>query len=199
MSCQVEAAFFVYKRKYKKQGDNMPNKQNIAAVAELVTKLDKVQAIFIADYAGLTVKEQVELRDKIRAAGGSVTVAKNSLLKIAMTSKGYDFAAIENELTGPNLTMLAENDAVAPLKAMVEFAKNNERNLPHVKAGILGKEVLSMTKVMQLAALPSKNELIAKLLGTLSNPARNMVGILVAPMRSLVYALSAVNKKKATV
>lgn len=176
----------------------MPNKQNIKAVAELVTKLDKVQAIFIADYAGLTVKEQVELRDKVRAAGGSVTVAKNSLLKIAMTDKGYDFASIEKELTGPNLTMLAENDAVAPLKAMVEFAKTNEKNLPKVKAGILGKEVLSMEKVMQLAALPSKNELIAKLLGTLSNPARNMVGILVAPMRSLVYALSAINKKKAT-
>jgi len=175
----------------------MPNKQNLAAVAELLEKLDKVQAIFIADYAGLTVKEQVDLRDKVRAAGGSLTVAKNSLLKIAMKGKGYDFSSIENELTGPNLTLLAENDAATPLKAMVEFAKGNERNLPHVKAGILGKEVLSMEKVMQLAALPSKAELIAKLLGTLANPARNMVSILVAPMRSLVYALTAVNKKKA--
>jgi large subunit ribosomal protein L10 len=180
-----------------KLGDNMPNKQNIKAVAELVEKLDKVQAVFIADYAGLTVKEQVELRDKIRSAGGSVTVAKNSLLKIAMTSKGYDVTSLDKELTGPNLTLLAENDAVAPLKALVEYAKGNEKNLPKIKAGILGKDVLSMEKVMQLAALPSKNELIAKLLGTLSNPARNMVGILVAPMRSLVYALSAVNKKKA--
>lgn len=176
----------------------MPNKQNIAAVAELVEKLDKVQAIFIADYAGLTVKEQVTLRDLVRAAGGEMTVAKNSLLKIAMTSKGLDLTSLEKELTGPNITLLAGNDAVAPLKAMVEYAKTNEKNLPKVKAGILGKEILSMEKVMQLASLPSKNELIAKLLGTLSNPARNMVGILVAPMRSLVYALSAVNKKKAT-
>lgn len=175
----------------------MPNKQNIKAVAELVARLDKVQAIFIADYAGLTVKEQVELRDKVRAAGGSITVAKNSLLKIAMTDKGYDFASIEKELTGPNLTLLADADAVEPLKALVEYAKGNEKNLPKIKAGILGKEILSMEKVMQLAALPSKNELIAKLLGTLSNPARNMVGILVAPMRSLVYALSAINKKQA--
>jgi large subunit ribosomal protein L10 len=173
----------------------MPNKQNIAAVAELVAKLDKVQAIFVADYAGLTVKEQVTLRDLVRTAGGTITVAKNSLLKIAMTSKGYDFASIEKELTGPNLTLLAENDAVAPLKAMVEFAKTNEKNLPHVKAGILGKEVLSMEKVMQLAALPSKNELIAKLLGTLSNPARNLVSVLSAPMRNFVYALSAISKK----
>ncbi len=178
----------------------MPNKQNIKAVAELVEKLDKVQAVFIADYAGLTVKEQVELRDKIRLAGGNVTVAKNSLLKIAMSTTHFEGGlprGFEESLRGPNLTLMAENDAVAPLKALVEYAKGNDKNLPKIKAGILGKDVLSMEKVMQLAALPSKHELIAKLLGTLSNPARNMVGILVAPMRSLVYALSAVNKKKA--
>jgi large subunit ribosomal protein L10 len=79
----------------------------------------------------------------------------------------------------------------------VTFAKTNEKELPKVKAGVLGMEVLSLEKVLQLSALPSKNELIAKLLGTLSNPARNMVSILVAPMRSLVYALSAISKKPA--
>ncbi len=175
----------------------MPNKQNIAAVAELETKVSGAQAIFLADYAGLTVKEQVTLRDKVRAAGGDMTVAKNSLLKIAMTNKGYDTASLNDHLTGPSITLFATGDAIAPLKAMVEFAKANEKELPKIKAGILGKDILSMEKVMQLAALPSKNELIAKLLGTLSNPARNMVGILVAPMRSLVYALSAVSKKEA--
>jgi len=176
-------------------GAFMPNKQNIAAVAELVEKLDKVQAIFIADYAGLTVKEQVTLRDLVRSAGGDMTVAKNSLLKIAMTSKGFDVSTLDKELTGPNITLLANGDVVAPLKAMVEFAKGNERNLPKVKAGILGKDVLSMEKVMQLASLPSKNELVAKLLGTLTNPARNLVSVLSAPMRNFVYALSAISKK----
>lgn len=173
----------------------MPNKQNIQAVADLVSKLDKVQAVFIADYAGLTVKEQVELRDRVRAAGGTITVAKNSLLKIAMKDQGYDLSTLESELTGPNLTLLADTDAVAPLKALVEFGKANEKNLPRVKAGILDKSVLSMEKVMQLAALPSKTELIAKLLGTLSNPARNLVSVLSAPMRNFVYALSAITKK----
>jgi large subunit ribosomal protein L10 len=176
----------------------MPNQKNIKGVRELEAKLDGSQAIFLADYAGLTVKDQVKLRDLVRAAGGDMTVAKNSLLKIAMNNKGVDAAKLEAELTGPNITLFAKGDAVAPLKAMVEFAKGNEKELPKVKAGILGKDILSMEKVMQLAKLPSKAELIAKLLGTLSNPARNMVGILVAPMRSLVYALSAVNKKQAT-
>lgn len=175
----------------------MPNKQNIKAVAELEVKLDGAQAVFLADYQGLTVKEQVKLRDVVRAAGGDMTVAKNSLLKIAMTNKGLDATKLESELTGANITLFAGSDAVAPLKAMVEFAKGNDKELPKVKAGILGKDVLSITQVMQLAKLPSKAELVAKLLGTLSNPARNMVGILVAPMRSLVYALSAVSKKNA--
>jgi large subunit ribosomal protein L10 len=192
----MDSYFCIYTTQLKLKGIPMPNKQNIASVAELETKLDKVQAVFIADYAGLTVKEQVALRDQVRAAGGDMTVAKNSLLKIAMTNKGLDVSTLTGELTGPNITLMANGDAVAPLKAMVEFSKGNDKNLPKIKAGILGKEVLTMEKVMQLAALPSKAELIAKLLGTLSNPARNMVGILVAPMRSLVYALSAVNKKQ---
>jgi large subunit ribosomal protein L10 len=175
----------------------MPNTQNIKAVAELEGKLAKSQAIFFAEYAGLTVKEQVTLRQLVQAAGGDMTVAKNSLLKIAMTNKGMDAKALESELTGPNITLFAESDPVAPLKALVTFAKTNEKELPKVKAGVLGMEVLSLEKVLQLSALPSKNELIAKLLGTLSNPARNMVSILVAPMRSLVYALSAISKKPA--
>jgi len=164
-------------------------------VAELVAKLDKVSAVFLADYAGLKVSEQVALRDLVRAQGGTLTVAKNSLLKIALTNKGYDISALAKELTGPNLTLLANTDAVAPLKAMVEFATAHDKNLPRVKAGILGKEILSITKVMQLASLPSKNELIAKLLNTLSNPAANLVRVLSAPMRNFVYALSAISKK----
>lgn len=173
----------------------MPNKQNIQAVAELVAKLDKVSAVFIAEYAGLKVSEQVELRDQVRAAGGTMTVAKNSLLKIALKDQGYDLSAIQKELTGPNLTLLTEGDVVAPLKAMVEFSKTQENNLPKVKVGVLGKNILSMEKIMQLASLPSKDELIAKLLGTLSNPAANLVSVLSAPMRNFVYALSAITKK----
>lgn len=171
----------------------MPNKQNIAAVADLETKLSHVQAIFLADYAGLKVSEQVALRDLVRSAGGSMIVAKNSLLKIAMTNQGFDVSQLETELTGPNLTLLAGTDAVAPLKALVEFSKANDKNLPKVKAGILGKDVLSMEKIMRLATLPSKLELIAQLLGTLSNPARNLVSVLFAPMRNFVYTLNAIS------
>lgn len=176
----------------------MPNSQKIQAVAELEDKLGKSQAVFLADYAGLTVKEQVALRQLVIAAGGNIAVAKNSLLKIALEHKGLDAQALAAELTGPNLTLFAESDPVAPLKALVTFAKGNEKELPKVKAGVLGKNILSMEKIIQLSTLPGKTELMARLLGTLSNPARNMVEVLAAPMRSLVYALSAINTKKAS-
>lgn len=173
----------------------MPNTKNIASVKELEAKIGGASAIFLADYAGLSVKAQSELRRKVREAGGELSVAKNSLLKIALKSQGYDVSSLESELTGPNLTLFTTTDAVAPLKALVEFAKGTELAKPAVKAGFLDKEILSLEKVKQLAALPGKNELIAKLLGTLTNPARQLVSVLSAPMRDLVYALSAISKK----
>ena len=157
--------------------------------------MSQAQAIFLANYAGLSVKEQVKLRQAVQAAGGDLTVAKNSLLKIALNNSGVDTTTIDADLTGPNITLFADTDAVAPLKALVEFAKGSGKELPKVKSGILGKEVLSMEKVIQLSQLPSKLELIAKLLGTMSNPARNLVNVLSAPTRNLVYALSAIKDK----
>lgn len=173
----------------------MPNLKNQSQLKDLESKLDSVSAIFLADYAGLNLKDQRNLRAKVRAAGGELFVAKNTLLKIALKNKGYDAEAISEFLKGPSITLFAGGDAVAPLKAMVEFSKANEAELPKLKTGILGKETLSITKVMQLAELPSKNELIAKLLGTLSNPARGLVSVISAPMRNFVYALSAISKK----
>lgn len=173
----------------------MPNQKNQLAVKELETKLDGVSAVYLADYAGLTVKEQVKLRQAVTAAGGDLKIAKNSLLNIALINKGVDTSSLASDLTGPNVTLFAKADAVAPLKALVEFAKANEKELPKIKAGILGKEVLSMEKVIQLSKLPSKLELIAKLLGTLTNPARQLVSVLSAPTRNLVYALNAISKK----
>lgn len=173
----------------------MPNQQNQKAVADLTAKLAGVQGVYLADYAGLTVKEQVKLRQAVQAAGGDLKIAKNSLLSIALKNQGVDITPIEKDLTGPNITLIASSDAVAPLKALVEFAKGHDKELPKLKAGILGKEILSMEKVIQLSKLPSKLELIAKLLGTLTNPARQLVSVLSAPTRNLVYALNAISKK----
>jgi len=173
----------------------MPNTKNIQEVQELEGKLEASSAVFLADYAGLSVNKQVELRDKVRVAGGDLKITKNRLLKIALSNKGHVVENIKDALTGPNITLFAGNDAVAPLKALVEFAKDNEK--PSIKAGILGKELLSMDKIVQLAALPSKAELISKLIGQIQAPVYGLVNVLSAPTRNLVYALSAIKDNKA--
>jgi large subunit ribosomal protein L10 len=175
----------------------MPNAKNQAAVKVLRTQVDSAKGLFIADYSGLNLKAQRDLRKKVRQAGGELIVTKNTLLKLILKDNQVDVDKIAKELEGQNVTLIASGDVVAPLKALVEFAKAQESNQPELKAGLLGTEVLSMAKIQQLAALPSKNELIAKLLGTLTNPARGLVTVLSATSKNLVYALSAIGKKKA--
>lgn len=178
----------------------MPSQKNVSAVKDLESKLMGAQAVYLADYAGLTVKEQTMLRDKVREAGGELVIAKNRLLKIAIKNTLYEQDGLPREfeefLRGPSATLFATGDPIAPLKALVDFAKKQEQELPKVKSGILDKKVLSITEVLQLAALPSRQELLAKLLSTLSNPARNLVSVLSAPTRNLVYALSAIKERK---
>lgn len=175
----------------------MPNTKNIAEVKELTSQLESAQAVYLADYAGLSVNDQVELRARVEEAGGHLRVTKNRLLKLALDKHlGGLPREAEDFLRGPNITLFAGADAIAPLKAVVEFAKGTESEKPALKTGFLGTELLSLDKIKQLATLPSKQELIGKLLGTLTNPARNLVGVLAAPTRDLVYALAAIKDNK---
>jgi large subunit ribosomal protein L10 len=175
----------------------MPNQKNQSAVKDLRVQVDAAQAIILADYAGLNLKQQREVRAKVRAAGGELVVAKNTLLKLVLKDKNIDVDALAEALHGQNVTLFANGDVVAPLKALVEYAKTTETNQPTLKTGMLGTEILSLDKLKTLAALPSKGELIAKLMGTLSNPARGLVQVLSATSRNLVYALTAIGKQKA--
>lgn len=177
----------------------MPNKKNVEEVKQLEEKLAGSTAVFLADYAGLTVQAQGELRAQIRAAGGELKVSKNRLLKIALKNQGYDTDALAPELLGPNLTLFTMDDPATPLKALVEFAKGNELEKPAIKAGVLGKNVLSLTKVKQLASLPGKSELIAQLMYTIKAPISGMVNVMAAPTRNLVYALNAIKESKSKV
>lgn len=172
----------------------MPNKKNLSEVKKIEEQLDNTQALFLADYTGLDVKAQNELREKVREAGGELKVTKNTLLKLALKNKNVDADIISEELTGQNITLFATDDLVAPLKVVVEFAKEHDK--PKIKAGILGKEIISMEKITQLASLPSKAELIATLIRQIQAPISGIVNVLSAPTRNLVYALNALKDKK---
>jgi large subunit ribosomal protein L10 len=145
--------------------------------------------LVIADYAGTTVKEQVQLRSSIKKAGGELLVAKNRLLDIAV-GKGK----LSDSLHGMNAIVVAYQDPVGPVKALFEFHKKTEKLT--IKQGYMDEKVLSQEEVVALSKLPSKNELIMKLMMIVRSPATGLVNVLNATPRNLVYALNAVKEKK---
>ncbi|OGY18022.1 MAG: 50S ribosomal protein L10 [Candidatus Chisholmbacteria bacterium RIFCSPHIGHO2_01_FULL_48_12] len=169
----------------------MPSAKNISLVAQLESQLAKAKALILADYRGLSVADIQNLRAQVRASGGSLTVAKNTLLKIAL--KHQD---LEPALQGPTALILSLGDAIAPIKVLVEFARGHALNIPTPKAGLLDDRVLTATDIKFLATLPSRDQLIAQLLTQLQTPASSLVTVLQANFRSLVYVLTAVKSKK---
>jgi len=163
----------------------MPSQKNKDTVASLQEKLQKSRSVVLADYRGLTVNQQRKLRNKVKDSGGELIVAKNSLIKLALAKEKL-------ELSGPTIILFAFEDEVAPLKVLVEFAKENE--LPKAKLGFFAKETLSADQLNQLASLPAKVELMTKTVYTLKSPLSGIVSVLSGNIRKLVYVLKAVKK-----
>lgn len=159
----------------------MPSAKNIATVSRLQEQLQQAKSVVLADYRGLTVADMQALRAQIRAVGGTLTVAKNTLLKLALKS--------DQGLTGPTALILGQKDPLAPIKALVDFAKNHALNLPIPKAGIMDDRVLTIEDIQTIAALPSRDQLIAQLLGQLQAPLYGLANVLQGNLRSLVYVL----------
>lgn len=167
----------------------MPNKHNQAQVALLQEKLAKAKSAVVIDYSGTTGNDQVTLRTNVTAAGGEVLVTKNTLIDIAV-GKGK----VTESLSGMNAIVFSYEDAVAAVKALFAFHKDNDKL--QIKQGVMDDKVLSPTEVEALSKLPSKNELISTLIARIQGPAYGLVNVLQAVPRSLVYALKAVGDKK---
>lgn len=170
---------------------NRDNKQEI--VAELAGKFAATKAAFLADYRGLNVVQVEKLRNELRGAGVEYRVAKNTLLKLA--AKGTGMECLEGHLSGPTAIAFAGSDPVAPAKILIEFAKANAKF--ELKAGALDGKLLKVEDIKALAELPSREVLLAKMLGSLNAPASNFVGVLAAIPRSLVQVLAAIQDQKA--
>jgi large subunit ribosomal protein L10 len=181
-------------RKSTRKGGEALNRQSKKdLVAELAARLKGTRAAFLADYRGLNVEKATELRRKLRAAGSEYRVVKNTLLRLA--SQGTPAACLDAEFKGPTAVALVTGDPVAPAKALVEFAKANQAF--KLKAGMLDGKLLQPADVKSLAELPSREVLLARLLGTLNAPTGNFVGVLAAIPRSLVQVLTAIKDQKA--
>lgn len=170
---------------------NRDNKEQL--VSDLAQKLAAAKASFLADYRGLNVEQVNKLRNELRGAGAEYQVVKNTLLRLA--AKGTASECLDPYLAGPTAIAIAPTDPVAPAKVLAEFAKANAKF--ELKGGALEGKVLSIADIQALAELPSREVLLAKLLGSLNAPASNFVGVLAAIPRSLVQVLAAIQDKKA--
>ncbi|MEW8956595.1 50S ribosomal protein L10 [Clostridium sp.] len=154
-----------------------------AKVAEIREKLEKAQAVILADYQGLTVEQDTTLRKNLREAGVEYKVYKNTLVALAAKELGFD--GVVEYLEGPVSIAFGYEDVTAPARILNDFAKDHKKL--ELKAGIVQGEVYDADKVKQLAAIPSKEVLIAKLLGSIKSPLSN-----------LAYLLNAIKESKET-
>ena len=150
--------------------------QKKGTVAELIEKLKAAQAGVLVDYRGLTVSEDTELRRKLREANVEYTVVKNTLTRFAAKEVGLD--ELDEMLNGPTSLAISDSDPVAPAKVISDFAKNNDKI--EIKAGFLDGKVISLAEIKTLANTPSRDTLIAKIMGSLNAPISDLVRTLQA-------------------
>jgi large subunit ribosomal protein L10 len=171
----------------------MPNDSKLEAVAEIKERFSRASAVILADYRGLSVKEMQQLRVKMREQGCEVRVYKNSLTEIALRELAMpDLGGL---LAGPTAFTFAFGDPVAPAKTMMAFAKDHK--VLEVKGGIIENQVVGAEGIKALASLPSRDELLAKLLGTMINPIVGFARVLNGPVEAFARTVQAVADQKA--
>lgn len=161
---------------------------------ELVTNLNEAfsgaGSVVVAHYAGITVAQMNDLRSKMRAAGGTVKVAKNRLAKIAL--QGTDSESIQSLFIGQTLVAYSEDPVAAP-KVASDFAKGNDKLV--ILGGAMGTTPLDADGVKALASLPSLDELRARLVGMISTPATRIAQVVNAPAAQLARVFGAYARK----
>lgn len=162
-----------------------------AAVAEISAQVAGAQAIVLAEYRGLEVGEMTELRKKARASGVYLRVLKNTLARRAVAES--PFKGLSDQMVGP-LAYGISRDPVAVAKVLYEFAKGNEKFV--IKAGAMANTVMSPKQVADLAKLPSREQLLATLVGTMQAPVVKLVRTMNEVPGKFVRALAAVRDQK---
>ena len=166
-----------------------------AVVEEMKEKMQSAQGAVFVGFTGLTVADVTKLRRKFREGGVDYKVIKNTLTRIAADELGYN--ALDEVLEGPTAIAYSTEDAVAPAKILKEFIKETKTEALSVKAGIVDGQVIDAAAVDALASLPSREELLAKLVGSMQAPISGFVNVLQGNIRNMVYVLDAVRAKKA--
>ena len=164
----------------------MPNAKVLeskkAVVEALTGKIQESSSVVFVDYKGITVAQDTELRKQFREAGVEYSVVKNTLTNFAAKNAGYDFSEVLNGTTAMAYTT---GDPIAPARIVCEFAKKNKLKTLNIKGGIVEGSVLSADQLNGFGELPSKNALVASVLGTF-----------LAPISSLAFVLDQIRMQK---
>ena len=161
-------------------------------VAEMKQTLSGAGSVVVAHYAGLTVADMTAFRSEMRAAGGSVKVAKNRLVKLAL--EDTETAHMSDLFSGPTLIAYSDDPVAAP-KAASEYAKKNEKLV--ILGGAMGATSLDANGVKQLASLPSLDELRGKIIGMVNTPAQRIAMLAKAPAGQVARVIGAYSSKEA--
>ncbi len=170
----------------------MPNKKKIELVNEVQEKLQKSSGVYFANYTGLNVSSVTKLRKSFREEGVEYKVVKNNLTKIAAKNAGIN--GLDDLLVGQIGIAFSESDPTAPAKVIKSFVEDNDS---FKVVGILFEgQMFDAAKYEELASLPSKEELLSKLVGGLNSPMSKLVGTLGATMSKLVGSLNSLKDQK---
>lgn len=164
-----------------------------SAIEELREQMTGSSFVFLADYRGLSVAKTEELKNRLRGVNARFHVVQNRMFQ--RVAKDLDYPGFDSRLRGPSAMVFGSGDVVQAAKVLKDFVKENE--LPAIKIGTMQGVSLSKADIEQLAALPPREVLLAKFLGTLAAPMSGLVGVLQQKLASLVYVLKAVQEKKA--
>lgn len=165
--------------------------EQVKVLAEIFTN---ARSVVLNDFTGLDVAKISKLRKLCREAGIEYRVVKNTLAKRSL--KGTPAEALDEHFEGPTALAIGREDENTSAKVLADFAKEHEA--PKFKAAIIEGNVIDATAVLVLAKLPFKNELIARMMGTIMSPGNNLVSCLQGPLLSFMYVMNAIMDQKKT-
>lgn len=169
----------------------MATQKKIDTVTNLTDKLSKANAFVLVDYRGLKHKQLEELRKLLKKTNAEFTVSKNRLLLRALGDKSEKVVGYLQDTTA---VLFEYEDEVAPVRELLKFFKT--AGFGKVKAGVIGKNVISESDITRLASLPGREALLGQLAGQLNAPIQGLHNALTWNVKKLVYALDAVKSKK---
>ncbi|GAB5465400.1 MAG: 50S ribosomal protein L10 [Candidatus Kapaibacteriales bacterium] len=169
--------------------------QKQEVVSSLVEKIKSADGVYLVDFGGMSVAKTVEFRNELREEGISMTVAKNTLIKRALAEvEGFEGIIPDDVFAGPSALILGKENPVAPAKLIKKHFEKGEQ--PKLKAAVIEGQFYAGSELKRVASLPTREDMIAGMMGSLMSPASGIAGSLGAVIRDLASVIEEVAKKK---